>query len=50
MQVMEAIPLIIVGIMGLVFCGAVILIIVGNIYDRRATRKQRKVHQSYFRQ
>jgi len=47
---MEAIPLIIVGIMGLVFLCAVILIIVGNIYDRRATRKQRKVHQSYFRQ
>ena len=47
---MQAIPLIIVGIMGLVFCGAVILIIAGNIYDRRATRKQRKVHQSYFRQ
>ena len=47
---MGAVSLIIVGLMGLVFLCAVVLIIVGNIYDRRATRKQRDTHASYFRE
>jgi len=47
---MEAVSIIIVGLMALVFLFCVVIIVIGNLHDRRATRKQRRVHQSYFRQ
>ncbi len=47
---MKVLPLILIGLMALAFLFCVVIIVMGNIYDRRATRKQQKIHQSYFRQ
>jgi hypothetical protein len=47
---MGAVALIICGIMGLVFLAAVVIIVIGNIYDRRATRKRQRHHSTYFEQ
>lgn len=47
---MGAVAIIICGIMGLVFMFCVTVIVVAAVYDRRATRRQKEIHQSYFRQ
>ena len=47
---MEAIPIIICGIIGLAFVAAVILMVLGWICDRKGTRKVKDKASRYFEQ
>lgn len=47
---MELIPIIICGIIGLAFVAAVILMVLGWVCDRKATRRIRDKASRYFEQ
>ena len=46
---METLSIIIVALMGVVFVGAVALIIYCNIHNRKEKRRLQRRHESYFR-
>ena len=49
-QIMETLPLIIVGLMALAFACIIILLALAWLCDRKATRQQQHHHSTYFKQ